>query len=115
MTFHEDVFYQYFRPTRHPGAAFDIWGGHGLETFGSDLSIARQYRQDHVWTVVDGDRDEWIVPGLRFVNRICYLLTELPHRHADIQFRVAANSSTLTSRGLARRLAVLRRMLLTGH
>lgn len=31
---HEDTFYEYFKPFRHADARHDIWGGHGLETFG---------------------------------------------------------------------------------
>ena len=42
-TFHEDVFYEYFRPFRHDKSEFDIWGGLGLETFGHDLHLIRNY------------------------------------------------------------------------
>lgn len=110
-TFHEDVFYQFFRPFRHPDAGFDVWGGHGLETFGSDLEIARNYDSNFVWTVLDGERDQWIVPGFHRVNRICYLLSEVSHQCADIQFRVFSSSSSLTSVGLARRMTTLRKSL----
>lgn len=110
-SFHEDVFYKHFRPFRHPDAAFDIWGGHGLETFGSDLAIASEYDSNCVWTVIDGENDEWIVPGLRFVNRICYLLTEVPHQGAAIEFRVARSGVSLTPLGLGRRIATLRHLL----
>lgn len=61
--FHEDVFYKHFRPFRHPAARFDIWGGHGLETFGEDLRLVREYDRTYVWTVLDGDKDQWIIPG----------------------------------------------------
>lgn len=110
-TFHEDVFCAYFRPFRHPSAAFDIWGGHGLETFGSDFDLVRSYDQDYVWTVVDGDSDQWIVPGLHRVNRVCYLLTQSPHIGAGILFRVSRSADSLTPVGLARRIATLRRIL----
>lgn len=30
---HEDTFYEYFKPRRLREAQYDIWGGHGLETF----------------------------------------------------------------------------------
>lgn len=109
--FHEDVFYEYFRPLRHPEAHFDIWGGHGLETFGEDFRIVREYDAQHVWTVVDGDENQWIVPGLRYVNRVCYLVTERPHRDAAIEFRIARYGHSLTSNGLARRIASLHRLL----
>ena len=89
--FHEDVFYEYFRPFRHPLARFgDIWGGHGLETYGDDLQLAFKYDSDYVWTVVDcGESShEWIIPGFHHVNRICFLLTEVAHFDAPIEFRI---------------------------
>lgn len=109
--FHEDVFYEYFRPFRHPAAQFDIWGGHGLETFGADFQLVRRHSHEHVWTVVDGDEDQWIIPGISYVNRICYLLTELPHDGAPIEFRVVRAARPLTPLGLARRLSTLRRVM----
>lgn len=108
--FHEDVFYEYFHPFRHPAAQFDIWGGYGLETFGADLQLVRSYDQRYLWTVVDGDVDQWIVPGFHLVNRICYLVTECPHNDAMIAFRLARYERSLTDVGLARRLCTLRRV-----
>jgi hypothetical protein len=116
IVFHEDVFYEYFRPFRHPSAHFDIWGGHGLETFGADLQIVKSYSVDFVWTVVDGDKgsDQWITPGVHYVNRVCYLLTEVPHGGALVEFRIARQPLSLTPLGLKRRVSTLRRILLTG-
>ena len=111
--FHEDVFYEYFRPFRHPSANFDIWGGLGLETFGEDLELIRAYDENFVWTVVDdaGGPDQWIIPGYHHVNRICYLLTETAHGWAPIEFRVACGPHSLTNLGVARRVSALRRIL----
>jgi len=112
MTFHEDVFYEYFRPFRHPDAAFDdIWGGHGLETYGKDLVLVRGYDPNHIWTVLDCDSGQMIVPGYHHVNRVCYILTELPHMGAPIEFRVARPIRFLSPLGLARRIATLRRVI----
>lgn len=111
--FHEDVFYEHFRPFRHPLARFDIWGGHGLETFGDDLQLAFDQDESHVWTVVDGEAgaDQWIIPGFHRVNRICFLLTEVPHFDAPIEFRIERGPHSLTSIGLARRITTLKRIL----
>lgn len=100
--FHEDVFYEYFRPFRHPSARFNTWGGHGLETFGEDLQLVRDYDQNYVWTVVEGGEgvDEWITPGFHYVNRICYLLTEIPHNDAPVEFRIARRPHSLRRWGL---------------
>lgn len=113
--FHEDVFYEYFQPFRHPSAKFDIWGGYGIETHGSDLQLAFNYAPNFVWTVVDGGAgfDQWIVPGFHRVNRICYLLTKRPHFDALIEFRVEHGPRSLTPIGLKRRVTVLKRILAT--
>lgn len=111
--FHEDVFYEYFRPFRHPSANFDIWGSHGLETFGEDLKLVVEFDENHVWTVVDGEEgcDQWIIPGFHRVNRICYLLTEVAHFDAPIEFRIERGPHSLTSIGLKRRITALKRIL----
>ena len=111
--FHEDVFYEYFRPFRHPLARFDIWGGHGLETFGDDLQLALNHDENHVWTVVVGEvgNDQWIIPGFHRVNRICFLLTEVAHFDAPIEFRIERGPHSLTPIGLARRITTLKRIL----
>jgi len=60
LTLHEDTFYEFFRPYRHPESHYDIWGGIGLETFGDDLELVKSLPVESVWTVVDGDGDQWI-------------------------------------------------------
>jgi len=76
----KDVFYALFHPYLHKNASHDIWGGIGLETFGAALELVQQLPATHVWTVVDGgdDADQWILAGIHTVNRVCYLVTEVP-------------------------------------
>jgi hypothetical protein len=114
---HEDTFYEYFKPIRHPDAQYDIWGGHGLETFGKDLKIVRSYDPAFRWTVVDGDSgsDQWIITGTHYVNRICYLITGIPHNWIDVTFRVRSCPSSLTALGLKRQLSNLRRLSIANH
>ncbi len=111
--FHEDVFYEYFLPYRHPASRYDIWGGHGLETFGEDFEIVRNADKNFVWTVLDCGEgpDQWIVPGMAFVNRVCYLLTEVPHNDAPVQFRTEGRPRPITQLGLTRRMTTLRRIM----
>lgn len=112
-TMHEDVFYQYFRPYRHPDTSTDIWGGIGLETYGQDFELAKSIEDQYIWTVIDGDREQVIVTGLHFVNRICYLVTELPHDNKDLEFRISEKS--LTEIGLKRELSKLKNHLTNKH
>jgi len=112
FTLHEDAFYEFFRPYRHPQASCDIWGGIGLETYGGDLELVQSLPVESVWTVVDGDdADQWILPGIHTVNRICYLITEIPHDWKDIQFRIPARGYALTRIGLKRQVNRLGRTL----
>ena len=111
--FHEDVFYEYFRPYRHAEAHHDVWGGHGLETFGKDLELVRRHDPAFLWTVLDGDSgsDQWIVPGFHYVNSVCYLVTEKPHDSSYIEFRVSSRMRSLTNLGLKRQVARLVQVL----
>ena len=112
LTLHEDAFYAYFKPYRHPEAQHSIWGGYGLENYGKDFEFVRRLSPDFVWTVVDGENDEqWITPGIHYVNRICYLVTEVPHAGLDVEFRCSRRMSTLTPLGLKRQLNKLRKVL----
>jgi len=89
LTLHEDAFYEFFRSYRHPQASCDIWGRIGLETLGDDLELVKSLPMESVWTVDCGgdDADQWILPGIHTVNRICFLLTEVPHGWKDIQLK----------------------------
>lgn len=113
-TLHEDTFYEHFKPYRHPRRKHNVWGGYGLETFGSDLDLVRCHPLDYVWTVLeDGFSDDyWIVPGIHHVNRICYLLTELPHYSIPVEFRVKyrPTRSNLTPLGLSRQVSRIKRL-----
>jgi len=64
-------------------------------------------------TSVDGGgtADQWIIPGIHTVNRICYLITEVPHDWKDIQFRIPARGYSLTRMGLLRQINKIRNLL----
>ena len=111
---HEDTFYEYFKPYRPAEAQYNIWGGHGLaETFGGDFEIVRRHDPAFVWTVVDGDSgsDQWITTGIHYVNRVCYLVTEVPHHSMLVEFRVRSGPHSLTPLGLKRQMLKLERLL----
>jgi len=114
LTLHEDAFYEFFRPYRHNDAKHDIWGGLGLETFGRDLELVKQLPATHVWTVVDGSdtADQWILTGIHTVNRVCFLVTEVPHNWREIEFRIPRRGYSLTRLGLLRQTNKLIRLML---
>jgi hypothetical protein len=112
VVLHEDAFYEYFVPYRHPEARHNVWGGHGLETFGEDIQLVRRLDPEYAWTVVDGESDQWITPGVRYVNRICYLVTKKAHNWLDVDFRVARNARSLTAIGLRRQIRKIESLML---
>ena len=115
LTLHEDAFYEFFRPYRHPQASCDIWGGVGLEAFGDDLKLVKSLPATHLWTVVDGDDgNQWILTGIHTVNLICYLITEVPHDWRDIQFGIPRRGYSLTPIGLKRQTNKSSRLLSIG-
>jgi len=113
LVLHEDVFYEYFKPYRHQLARHNIWGGHGLETFGEDLNLVRSLDPDYVWTVVDEEsgNNQWIIPGVHFVNRVCYLVTKKSHHGIEVDFRCPHRLNSLTPLGLKRQMNKLQRAL----
>lgn len=113
LILHEDAFYKFFVPYRHPKALHDIWGGLGLETFGADLELVRSLDKNYVWTVVESgcDNDLWITSGFHYVNRICYLVTEKAHNGLVADFRVPHNMRSLTPLGLKRQMLKIERSL----
>lgn len=112
-TLHEDTFYEYFEPYRHPEAHFNVWGGIGLETFGKDLEIVRNIKPEYLWTVVDDGEgpDQWISTGYHHVNRVCYLVTRKPHNWINVEFRVPYRMRSLTPLGMRRQITVLKRLV----
>ncbi|MDQ7011507.1 MAG: hypothetical protein Q9M29_06765 [Mariprofundaceae bacterium] len=114
LTLHEDAFYEFFRPYRHPLSNHDIWGGIGLETFGEDLELVKSLPAEYLWTVVDGDGGQWILPGVHTVNRICYLITEIPHDWREIEFRIPRRGYALTPAGRRRQVSNIERFITVG-
>ena len=109
---HEDTFYEYFKPILRPGTMYDIWGGHGLETYGGDLEIVHRQYPAFMWTVVDGDAgDQWITTGFHYVNRVCHLITVKPHNFFILEFRVRRRPNCLTPLGLKRQIVKLEQFL----
>lgn len=104
---HEDVFFEYFKPFHHPMCVSDIFGGIGLETYGSDLDLVKSINANNLWTVTEEVGEFWISPGFRHVNRHCYLVTRIPHNYLPIEFRSNRYRPSLTPIGLKRMVSKL--------
>lgn len=113
VTLHEDAFYEFFKPYRHPESCDNIWGGLGLETYGKDYETVLKMDEAYLWTVLDGceSNDQWISPGFHYVNRVCYMVTEKPHLGIDVEFRIPRRCSSLTRIGLLRQTNKITRLI----
>ncbi len=85
----EDDWIATYRPLPAPG-------GDGGFDFGEGSTLLDWTRPDHVaildaadpacvWTVVDGDEGPAIVTGRHFVNRLGYIVTEVPTSNEDLE------------------------------
>lgn len=113
LLLHEDTFYEFFVPYRHPKTKSALWNGMGLDSCGNDFQLVRSFDDNYVWTVVDSgcNSDQWITSGIHYVNRICYLVTEKPHNGLMVYFLAPHNLRSLTPLGLKRQLRKLEKAI----
>jgi hypothetical protein len=48
------------------------------ETFGEEFATVKASEPRKVWTLIAEENDVFIESGYRWVNRLCYLITEVP-------------------------------------
>jgi hypothetical protein len=74
----EDQFHEQFTLVENHLDDNASWDGAMFETFGEELEYVRMKAQkgNNVWTIVEGDDDTlFYCNGMRFVNRIGFLIT----------------------------------------
>lgn len=85
----EDEWVETYRPLPAPipGSGFDFGSGCTLIDGHRPLETQALIAADDacVWTVVDGDEGTAIVAGRHLVNRIGYIITEVPRADDDIE------------------------------
>lgn len=109
LVFHEDAFGPFFRPKLPEGAVGGAFGGFGL-LLGTDWPTVRLQSPENVWTVSEDFGEWWILPGISFINRHCYLVTERAHQFKDIAFRSYRRRPILTALGKERILKKIARV-----
>ena len=83
----EDEFWEKFKPVKNHflpnGAPFSDCM---FETFGEELEFVRKQKPEHIWTILEGDDDTLFYgAGYHLVNRLGYLITEVPWITGDEQ------------------------------
>lgn len=106
----EDQFFEQFQPIKNHLTSSACYQDCMFETVGEEHSFVRQIVKsdpNKVWTIVDSDGRLYITAGYHFVNRMGYLITEVPAvgnveyiiKDPDYHFEVIseANSATVAS------------------
>ena len=65
-----------------------------FETYGMELGYVlgvADCNPNRVWTYVDGDRGTYLINGYHLVNRIYYMICEVPYEGKDIEVCVSSD------------------------
>jgi hypothetical protein len=88
-----EIWERKYRPIANhinPDAAWSTDDDNGMmfETYGEELEFVASQPDQNVWTWVDGDTGTWLVNGFHLVNRIGYLITEIPCEEELVEIQV---------------------------
>jgi len=75
MNISEDQFDDDFKPVQNPHNKDASWNGCLFETYGVEFNFVKNQPENKVWTLLS---DNTVVSGLRTVDRVGYLVTEVP-------------------------------------
>lgn len=77
-----DEFFDKYKPVKNHYDKHASWGGCMFDTYGQEhehVLYMRDFEPRKVWTVVEGcNGDLIVIDGYHHVNRIGYLITEVP-------------------------------------
>lgn len=88
MTITYEKFVETYKPIKNHIIQDAPYNGCMFETYGNQLKYIKEsgHTDKHVWTLLECDNEEfWIVPGYSIVNRLGYVLCEIPWESEDIQ------------------------------
>lgn len=75
MNITEDQFDEDFKPVQNPHNKDAGWNGCLFETYGVEFNFVKNQPENRVWTLLS---DNTLVSGLRTVDRVGYIVTEVP-------------------------------------
>lgn len=84
ITFEE--FEETYKPQKNPFVQDSSYDGYMFETYGVELAYVREQDNKNIWTIINcEDEESWIIPGFHVVNRLGYILCEIPWESENIQ------------------------------
>lgn len=86
-TISEDEFFETYKPVKNPFIRHASWNGSMLEPYGNELAHVQEtlkHEPNRVWTVLDCDGALIASSGYHHVNRMGYIITEVPVAEGDM-------------------------------
>ena len=88
-TISEDEFFSRYRPVKNSiSTENDAWDNTFFDTYGAEREHVRSVAQENplrVWTLLECESGDRIVPGMHFVNCVGYFITEVPAENKEIE------------------------------
>lgn len=75
MKINSELFDEKFKPVKNPHNRDAGWNGCLFDTHGVEYNFIKNQSEDRVWTLLS---DNTLVNGRRHIDRVGYLVTELP-------------------------------------
>jgi len=80
----DDQFFEHYKPIQNHLVADAPESGCMFETYGPELDFVQSQNPKTIWTLIDGENDNIVyIAGFHLVNRIGYLITEVPWETGD--------------------------------
>jgi hypothetical protein len=86
----EDIWFDEYKPYKN---TIDVDGDHtwlsidgvnySFETYGDEEARVKQFLNEHIWTLIEVDGEEHIIPGFHIANRLCHFICEIPFQEPD--------------------------------
>ena len=79
-----EIFEETYKPQKNPFVQDSSYGGCMFETYGVELDFVKKQDIKNIWSILSCENEEtWVVPGFSYVNRLGYLICEVPWTTED--------------------------------
>ena len=78
-----NAFEEKYKPQKNHFSTTDMHDVTMYETYGEELEYIKSVDNNRLWTWIQGDMSDLIVPGYCIVNRLGYYVTEIPWTDED--------------------------------
>lgn len=77
------VFCDKFKPHMENNNEFD----EGIKMYETFDPRVKEYTSEYIWTLVDCEGKMYIIPGWHYVNRMNYIITEIPWKEGQRDYK----------------------------